>query len=272
MSNTAARGWWWCDSSHSNSQGAMSLTTEGKAVIATSLSIGEGESITSPYSTPLTVVSKNSDTGTAGRALAQFVNETSQDLSQQKTFVDFVFKDTNTNEIPQVRIGAELGPNSDANTQEKEGEGAFVVYTNNATGTGPTPTGLAERMRVDYRGYLGLGDSTPSYQIDVNGTIRATGDVIAYSDRRVKDNIETIENGLEKVTKLRGVSYTRNDIEDDTTKIGVIAQEVLEVLPEVVKQDDRGKYSVSYGNMAGLFIEAIKELKAEIEELKKQIK
>jgi hypothetical protein len=121
-------------------------------------------------------------------------------------------------------------------------------------------------------GDVGINDTSPSYKLDVNGTIRATGDVIAYSDRRVKDNIETIENGLEKVTKLRGVSYTRNDIEDDTTKIGVIAQEVLEVLPEVVKQDDRGKYSVSYGNMAGVFIEAIKELKAEVDSLKQEIK
>ena len=147
------------------------------------------------------------------------------------------------------------------------GLGDFRIYEHQGVSTG------FHRITIQKTtGYLGVKDSTPSYHIDVNGTIRATGDVIAYSDRRVKDNIETIENGLEKVTKLRGVSYTRNDIEDDTTKIGVIAQEVLEVLPEVVKQDDRGKYSVSYGNMAGLFIEAIKDLKAEINELKEEIK
>ena len=146
------------------------------------------------------------------------------------------------------------------------GLGDFRIYEHQGASTG------FHRITIQKTtGYLGVKDSTPSYHIDVNGTIRATGDVIAYSDRRVKDNIETIENGLEKVTKLRGVSYTRNDIEDDTTKIGVIAQEVLEVLPEVVKQDDKGKYSVSYGNMAGLFIEAIKDLKAEINELKAEI-
>jgi hypothetical protein len=147
------------------------------------------------------------------------------------------------------------------------GLGDFRIYEHQGASTG------FHRITIQKTtGYLGVKDSTPSYHIDVNGTIRATGDVIAYSDRRVKDNIETIENGLEKVTKLRGVSYTRNDIEDDTTKIGVIAQEVLEVLPEVVKQDDRGKYSVSYGNMAGLFIEAIKDLKTEINQLKEEIK
>ena len=119
---------------------------------------------------------------------------------------------------------------------------------------------------------VGIGDTTPSYTLDAAGTIRATGDIIAYSDARVKDNVKTIDNALEKVTKLRGVSYTRNDIEDKSIKVGVIAQEVLKVLPEVVSQDENDKYSVSYGNITGVLIEAIKELKQEIEELKKQIK
>jgi len=116
------------------------------------------------------------------------------------------------------------------------------------------------------RVFIGTG-STPSYPLDVTGTIRATGDVIAYSDARVKDNVKTIDYALEKTTKLRGVSYTRNDIEDKSTKIGVIAQEVLEVLPEVVSKDDEGKYSVSYGNIVGVLIEAIKELEARVKEL-----
>jgi len=124
---------------------------------------------------------------------------------------------------------------------------------------------------MDDTGRLGIGVTGPSYKLDVAGTIRATGDVIAYSDARVKDNVVTIGNALEKVTQLRGVSYTRNDVDDTTTKIGVIAQEVLEVLPEVVQEDDEGKYSVAYGNMVGLLIESIKELKAEVDELKSRL-
>jgi len=122
-----------------------------------------------------------------------------------------------------------------------------------------------------FGGNISILNSNNTYALDVSGTIRATGDVIAYSDARVKDNVETIENALNKVTQLRGVSYTRNDIEDKSTKIGVIAQEILEVVPEVVQQDDEGKYSVAYGNMVGLLIESIKELKAEVDELKSRI-
>jgi hypothetical protein len=133
--------------------------------------------------------------------------------------------------------------------------------------SGGTPT-----IRVDLfiaaNGSVGISTTSPSYALDVTGTIRATGDVIAYSDARVKDNVKTIEAPLDLVTKLRGVTYTRNDSEDKSEKVGVIAQEVLEILPQVVSQDDNGNYSVAYGNMVGVLIEAIKELKAEIDELK----
>lgn len=118
----------------------------------------------------------------------------------------------------------------------------------------------------------GINNTGPSYPLDVLGTIRATGDVIAYSDARVKNNIQPINNALQKVLSLRGVSYTRKDMDDKSTKIGVIAQEVLPVLPEVVSKDDNGNYSVSYGNMVGLLIEAIKEQQKEIDELKYLLK
>lgn len=125
---------------------------------------------------------------------------------------------------------------------------------------------------VIFNGDIGIKQPSPSYTLDVTGTIRATGDVIAYSDARVKDNVETIENALEKVNALRGVSYTRKDTDDKSRKLGVIAQELLPIIPEAVSKDQHGNYSVSYGNMVGLLIEAIKEQQKQIDELKDLLK
>ena len=96
-----------------------------------------------------------------------------------------------------------------------------------------------------------------------SGAITSTGDITAFSDMRIKQDIETIEGALAKVSDMRGVYFKRNNGEAGT---GVIAQEVENILPEVVKD---GEYkSVAYGNMVGILIEAIKELKAEVEKLK----
>ena len=105
------------------------------------------------------------------------------------------------------------------------------------------------------------------------GSITASGDITAYSDIRVKENIEVIENALEKVKAIRGVTFNRTDLENDNgaRHAGVIAQEVLEVLPEVVRTNDKGMYSVAYGNIVGLLIEAIKEQQLQIEELKNKL-
>jgi hypothetical protein len=76
-----------------------------------------------------------------------------------------------------------------------------------------------------------------------------------------------IENALDKVDHLRGVLFTR--ISNNKESTGVIAQDLLSVMPEAVTTDTNGYYSVAYGNLAGLLIEAIKELKKEINNLKK---
>jgi hypothetical protein len=96
-----------------------------------------------------------------------------------------------------------------------------------------------------------------------NSSVTAGGDVTAFSDMRIKHDIQTIEGALAKVSDMRGVYFKRNNGEAGT---GVIAQEIENILPEVVKD---GEYkSVAYGNMVGILIEAIKELKAEVEKLK----
>jgi hypothetical protein len=129
--------------------------------------------------------------------------------------------------------------------------------------------GAGEIMTFLEGGNIGIGSTTPAYKLDVSGTIRATGDIIAYSDKRVKENIKTIPNALEKVEKLRGVEF--NKIGTSTKSIGVIAQEIEEIIPEVVKTDSEGMKAVAYGNISGLLIEAIKEQQREINELKELV-
>jgi putative lipoic acid-binding regulatory protein len=107
------------------------------------------------------------------------------------------------------------------------------------------------------------------------GNLSVAGTVTANSDRRIKKNIVTIESALDKVLKLRGVTYQRTDVEDDKVLMGVVAQEVEQIIPEVVSlgdpDDPDSIKSVSYGNMVGVLIEAIKEQQLQIDELKKQI-
>ena len=105
--------------------------------------------------------------------------------------------------------------------------------------------------------------ATTSGGISVTGTITASGNITANSDQRLKSDIKTIDNALDKVCEMRGVTYTK----DNELGSGVIAQEIEKVAPELVLD---GEYkSVAYGNTVGYLIEAIKELKSEIEELKK---
>jgi len=107
-----------------------------------------------------------------------------------------------------------------------------------------------------------------------NGSITAGGDVTAFSDARSKKKVETIDNSLEKVLNMRGVYFERIDAEGEykgKRHAGVIAQEVLEVLPEVVNEDKDGMYSVAYGNITAVLIEAIKELSNKVEELENKL-
>jgi hypothetical protein len=114
---------------------------------------------------------------------------------------------------------------------------------------------------------LGLTNSTT---LTWGGSFTATGDVTAYSDARVKENVNTIVGALDKVLALRGVTYTRTDIEDKSEKVGFIAQEVQGVLPQVVSEE-QDKLSVAYGNITALHNEAIKELNTKVEAQQKEI-
>jgi hypothetical protein len=110
---------------------------------------------------------------------------------------------------------------------------------------------------------------TGGIQITTAGALTAADNITAYSDIKLKRNIESIPNALEKVLSVRGVTFER--IDTGNRGAGVIAQEIEKILPEVVMEDEHGIKSVAYGNVVGLLIEAIKEQQAHINILQEQI-
>ena len=135
-----------------------------------------------------------------------------------------------------------------------QGQTGLSFATQSATGAG-APNEVLRLTGVGTA--IFNGDITA---VNINGTT-----VTATSDIKIKNNVTTIDGALDKVLKLRGVQY--DNIKSERHEIGLVAQEVEEVLPEVVYGGDLK--SISYGNLVGVLVEAIKELKSEIEELKK---
>ena len=108
------------------------------------------------------------------------------------------------------------------------------------------------------------------------GDVQATGDVVAYasSDRELKDNIQPISNPLEKINQISGNSFVWNEEKQNIYKgkdYGVIAQEIEEILPELVQTRENGYKAVKYDKIVSLLIEGIKELTKEVVELKNKI-
>ena len=108
--------------------------------------------------------------------------------------------------------------------------------------------------------------------------VLADGDVVAYnsSDIRLKDNIQVIQGSLDKIGEIRGVEFDWNDKSPGWARerghdVGVIAQEVQKVVPEIVVERKSGYLGVDYKRLVPLLIESVKELKEEIEELKKKV-
>ncbi len=116
-------------------------------------------------------------------------------------------------------------------------------------------------------GNVGIGTTSPQYKLDVAGTIR--GNNVSPSDQRLKQNIQPLENALAKVDQLRGVSFEWKDKDQDAgTQVGMIAQEVETVLPELVSTDSEGYKSLAYDKMTAVLVEAVKALKAQNDALK----
>ena len=123
------------------------------------------------------------------------------------------------------------------------------------------------RFKIDSSGITSTG------KLQVNGDIRTSGNVTTQSDGRYKDDVATISNGIDSVKQLRGVSYFKKN--SKTRDIGIIAQEIETVLPELVVTHSGGVYadekSVNYNGIIPVLIEAVKEQQQQIEELQKRV-
>ena len=155
-----------------------------------------------------------------------------------------------------------------------------MLYSNVYSGTGDLPSastyhGMFAHVHGTGLGYFAhagawvplanLTGAAFTGNISTTGTVVASGDITAFSDKKLKDNILTLDGS--KVFDMRGVSFTRNDL-DNKESSGVIAQELEKIAPELVQEDENGIKGVAYGNVVGYLIEAVKLLKEEIEELK----
>lgn len=105
--------------------------------------------------------------------------------------------------------------------------------------------------------------------VSISGRLDTLGNVASTSDKAVKTELSVIQGALDKIEQLNGYLYRRIDTGERET--GLLAQEVKEVLPEAVHQGENGMYSLAYGNLAGLFVEGIKELKQRLEKIEARL-
>lgn len=185
------------------------------------------------------------------------------------------------NQIGQASAGI-MSINHNANgtspssTNARSGELRFATSDGNGLGEYRT------RMVIKDNGFVGIAylasTFTPSERLHVQGNIYATGTITELSDQRFKRNITNLNNSLGKILKLRGVSYFmryeeyKNRGFDKTKQLGLIAQEVEEVVPELVKTYQDGSKAISYTKLIPLLIESIKAQNKKIEALEKQLR
>lgn len=144
--------------------------------------------------------------------------------------------------------------------------GVGIIQSINNAGTSPQPL-----LLNPFSGNVGIGTVTPSYTLTVNGTTYATGAAGALSDARHKDNIKPLAKGaLAEVEKLRPVTFTWKEPKDDGMKgeqIGLIAQDVQKVLPDIVliQKNDEKTLSLKYDELIPVLVKAMQEQQAQIQ-------
>ena len=261
-------------------------------------------SVSSMYiSTSRTIMSNNLEVGNSIYVPNQIIHDGDDDTNITFGTNTITLATGGSSEITVDTTGVRLGDTGNGYFQPVSGDYGSIQIDGGAHGTyeGYSIGGLAVFMTNNTQ-YAGLYNDVNNHwwmrgafngaaNIYNQGSIRlsttstgvtVTGDLNSTSDIRYKKNIEPIDNALEKVQSLNGVTFDwDNDAfeeTEDTKKpefteraTGVIAQDVEKVLPEAVRENEDGFKNVAYGNMVGLLIEAIKEQQTQIDELKAEV-
>jgi hypothetical protein len=237
--------------------------------------------------------------GAGGTTTVRFIGNASQtgDFSIKNTTGDIRLQANNTTATTAKFTSSDitLGENTFVQGSLRvEGSVQADLYIGNIFGPSDTNTGyrinhsslgcfIDVRNDVDkitYRDYPNAtGTINSKFEMNMSsGNFTATGNIIAFgtiSDRKLKENIKPINSALDKAMRLQGVTFNwkkSDSILEIGEDIGFIAQDVQKVLPELVRENKNGEFSLRHQGITPILLEAIKELKAEIEELKKQIK
>lgn len=137
-------------------------------------------------------------------------------------------------------------------------------------------TWAPEALCVREQGKVGIGTSNPAYALHVNGTVAGSGTYVNTSDGRLKTSVMPLSGALEKIMAMRGVSFEWKWAENPSlnleqgTQIGFIAQEIENVLPEVVRVDNNGLRSIAYSEVIPVLVEAIKDQQRTIDKLQSE--
>jgi hypothetical protein len=210
----------------------------------------------------------NTNSGRAATPLA--VNTVFSAVQSSGNFANAAFTEANTSSQRAVTSGSYANSAYiQANTADQRAV-TSGVYANSAFGVANTKFNSSG-------GTISGAVNISSGGLAVTGSITATGDITAFytSDIRLKENINIIENALEKIDIISGVYYNWTDEaiqlfpeKNKDVEVGVIAQEIQEILPEVVALRDNGYYAVKYDRIIALLIQSVKELKTQVNELK----
>lgn len=249
---------------------AGAVIEPGYAALVTLNTLGSGTSLSPKYEMVVAAFFPNPSDSTLGSTQLEQVDDRVNTLIVAGTGITKTYNDSaNTLTIASTAAGgSDHYDDGDSltfgNTSSSPDARFFYDGTNNT---------FEMELESAVDSFIITDNGTTRYRFEKDGDLTIARDITAFgsstalSDERFKTNIKTLTDSSEKILKLRGVEFDRVDI--DEHQIGLIAQEVEDVIPEVVKTSKDGIKSISYGNLVGLLIEAVKTQEVRIRELER---